>query len=191
MENGNVILTICCQYSYDAIMNPIEKPNDPLSRFSLSIFHINGLLIHCGDIITRSIDQSSARWQVLGRVGYKPQTVAKIARDMGHARQSVQRVADVLVDEGLAGYKDHETDRRTKLVEITPKGEEVLHAIHEKQYQALERTHLNTKINPEQLDKLADALENVGRILEKEVNSFSNGNWQSINTGEINNGENK
>jgi hypothetical protein len=41
------------------------------------------------------------------------------------------------------------------------------------------------------LDKIADALENVGRILEKEVNFFSNENWQSINTGEKNDDENK
>ena len=76
-------------------MESTGKPNDPLSRFALSIFWINGLLLRNGDRLTRSIGQSSARWQVLGRVGDQPQTVAQIARDMGHARQSVQRVADV------------------------------------------------------------------------------------------------
>ncbi|OXM87825.1 MarR family winged helix-turn-helix transcriptional regulator [Paenibacillus rigui] len=151
-------------------MNMTNKPEDPLSRFSLSIFHINGLLMRSGDIITRSIDQSSARWQVLGRIGYKPQTVAKIARDMGHARQSVQRVADVLVNEGLASYKEHQTDRRTKLVELTPKGAEVLGAIYE-QYAEWNR-HLMAKLDPEQLDKIADALEHVGQILKKEVDFF-------------------
>jgi len=179
------MLSIC----YDAIMNTIDKPEDPLSRFSLSIFHINGLLMRSGDIITRSIDQSSARWQVLGRIGYNPQTVAKIARDMGHARQSVQRVADVLVNEGLAIYKDHKTDRRTKLIELTPRGAEVLGAIYE-QY-AEWNQHLITKLDPGQLDKIADALENVGRILEKEVSFFSNGSWKNINTGEKNEDENK
>ena len=151
---------------YDATMNTIDKPNDPLSRFSLSIFYINGLLMRSGDLITRSIDQSSARWQVLGRVGSKPQTVAKIARDMGHARQSVQRVADVLVNEGLAIYKEHLTDRRTKLVELTPRGAEVLRAIYEKS--AEWSRHIMTKLDPEQLVKIADALEDIGRILEQE-----------------------
>jgi DNA-binding MarR family transcriptional regulator len=93
------------------------------------------------------------------------------------------------VNEGLAIYKDHQTDRRTKLVELTPKGAEVLGAIYE-QYAEWNR-HLITKLDPEQLDKIADALENVGRILEKEVNFFSNENWQSINTGEKNDDENK
>lgn len=185
----NIFLTVYCQICYDAAMNTIDKPEDALSRFSLSIFHINGLLMRSGDIITRSIDQSSARWQVLGRVGSKPQTVAKIAHDMGHARQSVQRIADVLVNEGMAIYKDNHTDRRTKLVELTPRGTEVLGAIYE-QYAEWNR-HLITKLDPEQLDKIADSLENVGRILEKEVNYLSNGNWKNINAEEKNDNGNK
>lgn len=153
-----------------------DKPEDPLSRFSLSIFHINGLLMRSGDIITRSIGQSSARWQVLGRVGYEPQTVAKIAKDLGHARQSVQRVADVLVTEGLALYKDHQTDRRTKLLELTPKGVETLGAIYS-QYGKWQQ-HLRDKLDLEQLDKIADELEKVGHILEKEVNLITNDDWE-------------
>jgi DNA-binding MarR family transcriptional regulator len=156
-------------------MKRIDKPQDALSRFSLEIFHINGLLMRSGDILTRAIDQSSARWQVLGRIGYKPQTVAQIARDMGHARQSVQRVTDVLVQEALALYKDHATDQRTKLVELTPKGEEVLHAIYD-QYDAWSR-YLTTKLDPAQLHSLADALTQVGQILEEEVALFRNANW--------------
>src|SRR5258708_31229486 len=83
------------------VMKLTGIPEDPLSRFSLSIFRLNGLLMWNGDRITGSIGQSSARWQVLGRVGYQPQTVAQMAREMGHARQSVQRLAAVLAKEGL------------------------------------------------------------------------------------------
>ncbi len=111
-------------------MNSTGEPDDPLSRFSLSVFRVNGLLMRDGDIITRSIGQSSARWQVLGRVGYLPQTVAHMAREMGHARQSVQRVADVLAKEGLVIYKDNPADRRAQLLELTPQGAQVLAAIY-------------------------------------------------------------
>lgn len=117
-----------------------------------------------GDRMTRSIGQSSARWQVLGRAGYQPQTVAQMARDMGHARQSVQRVADVLAREGLVVYKDNPTDRRAKLVELTPRGIEVLmtiYALNEKWSQ-----HIMAKLDPEQLTQIADTLENIGDILE-------------------------
>src|SRR3954470_24310102 len=102
-------------------MKSTGMPDDTWSTFALSIFKLNGLLMRAGDGITHPLGQSSARWQVLGRV-FEPQTVAQIARDMGHARQGVQRVADVLVKEGLIVYKDHPTDRRTKFLELTPQG---------------------------------------------------------------------
>src|SRR5204862_6638816 len=60
------------------------------------------------------------------RRAFQPQTVAQMAAGMGHARQSVQRVADVLQREGLIAYRPHPTDRRTKLVELTPQGHKVL-----------------------------------------------------------------
>jgi DNA-binding MarR family transcriptional regulator len=141
-----------------------DVPDDPLSRFSLSIFRVYGLLMESGDRVTRSIGQSSARWQVLGRAGYEAQTVAQMAREMGHARQSVQRVADVLANEGLVAYKDNPADRRAKLVELTPRGEEVLAAIY-----TLNETwsqHIMDKLDPQQLSQLADALEKIGDILE-------------------------
>ena len=148
-------------------MKSTGKPDDAWSKFALTIFEINGLLMRAGDGITQAIGQSSARWQVLGRV-FEPQTVAKMARDMGHARQGVQRVADVLVKEGLIVYKDHPTDRRTKLLELTPQGMEVLTAIYVRQVEWSQR--IMTKLNPEQVAMVADALEDIGQILETEVN---------------------
>ena len=155
-------------------MKSTGKPDDVWSKFALTIFELNGLLMRAGEGITQSIGQSSARWQVLGRV-FEPQTVAKMARDMGHARQGVQRVADVLVKEGLIVYKDHPTDRRTKLLELTPQGMEVLTAIYVRQVEWSQR--IMTKLNPEQLAMVADALEDIGQILETEVNVSDKGGW--------------
>ena len=87
-------MTVCCHLDsilsiwYATAMESTGKPNDPLSRFALSILD-QRVVLRTGDRLTRSIGQNSARWQVLGRVGDQPQTVAQIARDMGHARQSV------------------------------------------------------------------------------------------------------
>src|SRR5450631_793710 len=153
-------------------MKSIEKPDDVWSKFALTIFDLNGLLMRAGDDITQSIGQSSARWQVLGRL-FEPQTVAKMARDMGHARQGVQRVADVLVKEGLIVSKDHPTDRRTKLLELTPQGMEVLTAIYVRQVEWSRR--IMTKLSPEQLAMVADALEDIGQIIETEINVSDKG----------------
>ncbi|MFX3649354.1 MAG: MarR family winged helix-turn-helix transcriptional regulator [Paenibacillus sp.] len=149
-----------------------QNIEDPLSKFSLHIFQIHGLLMRSGDIVTRPLHQSSARWQVLGRIGHGTPTVAKIARDMGLARQSVQRIADVLTDEGLTMYKDHPTDRRTKLLELTAKGEEVLEAIYT-QYDEWNQ-YIMAHLDPKQLLEITNALGQVGKILEKEITQFSN-----------------
>lgn len=140
-----------------------KEPDDTWTTFALSIFKLNSLIIQVGEGISRPIGQSSARWQVLGRA-FEPQTVAQMARSMGHARQSVQRVADTLVKEGLIAYKDHPTDRRTKLLELTPQGMEVLTAIYTRQVEWSQ--HVMTKLNPEQLAMVGRALEDIGQVLE-------------------------
>ncbi len=144
-------------------MSSAEVPDDPLSKFSLSVFAMNGLLMRSGERVTRPLGQSSARWQVLGRAGYQPQTVAQMAQDMGHARQSVQRIADVLAKEGLVAYIDNPADRRARLVELTPEGAAVLNAIYARD-QEWSQTLL-AKLDPEQLAEVADALDSIGQIL--------------------------
>jgi DNA-binding MarR family transcriptional regulator len=152
-------------------MASASVPNDPLSRFSISIFDMNGLLMRSGDQVTRPIGQSSARWQVLGRVGYKPHTVSQMARDMGHARQSVQRIADVLAEEGLVVYRDNPDDRRAKLLELTARGTKVLASIY-----ALDKAwsrSIMKKLDPDRLTALAEALEAIAKIFAAELDDDS------------------
>jgi DNA-binding MarR family transcriptional regulator len=51
-----------------------------------------------------------------------PLPVAGIAREMGLTRQSVQRIADILVERGLADYRDNPAHRRAKLLVATDAG---------------------------------------------------------------------
>lgn len=114
------------------MLNISEEPSDPMSQFSLCIFRLNSLLMQNGDHITRPLGMSSARWQILGRAAVMPQTVPQLARDIGQSRQSVQRIADILVKERLAVYKPHPSDKRTRLLELTSDGEATLAAIYER-----------------------------------------------------------
>ena len=59
----------------------------------------------------------------------EPATVARTARTLGLARQSVQRVADVLEGEGLVAYHDNPSHRRARLVTLTADGRRALAAI--------------------------------------------------------------
>jgi DNA-binding MarR family transcriptional regulator len=90
------------------------------------------LLVNVGESIVAPVGQSSARWQVVGRA-FQPTTVAEMARDLGHARQSVQRITDDLVTDGLVVYLPHHQDRRTKLASLTDQGQAVLEAIYARQ----------------------------------------------------------
>ncbi|OEV19598.1 MarR family transcriptional regulator, partial [Streptomyces nanshensis] len=52
----------------------------------------------------------------------EPLPVSGIARAMGITRQSVQRIADLLVERGLAAYEPNPAHRRAKLLAPTPAG---------------------------------------------------------------------
>lgn len=143
-------------------MASAEYPDTPLNRFSVSVFDMNGLLMRSGDRVTKAIGQSSARWQVLGRAGYRPHTVARLARDMGHARQSVQRIADVLVEEGLAVFRDNPGDRRAKLLALTPRGARTLKSIYALD-EAWSRKILE-RLDPAELSRIAESLERIAGI---------------------------
>jgi DNA-binding MarR family transcriptional regulator len=149
-------------------MEPRRKPNDAWSKFALSIFALNNLLMRAGESIARPVGQSSARWQVLGRVAFSSQTVTQIAREMDHTRQAVQQLANALVKEGLIVYKGHPTDKRTKLLEITPKGLETLRVIYARQMEWSKG--IMAKIDPAQLAKTTDKLESIAHVLADDVN---------------------
>jgi DNA-binding MarR family transcriptional regulator len=82
-----------------------------------------------GEALAKPAGQTLARWLVLEAVQDAPATVAQIARTLHLARQSVQRLADVLVRDGLAAYQDNPAHRRAKLVRLTPQGRTALRTI--------------------------------------------------------------
>jgi DNA-binding MarR family transcriptional regulator len=106
---------------------------DAFSELVVQVFRLNGLLAAAGDSLAQPAGQTSARWRILAAVQDEPSTVAQIARRWGLARQSVQRVADVLVDEGYCAYEENPGHRRAQLLRITPRGRRALRTIQEQQ----------------------------------------------------------
>ena len=145
-----------------------KQPNDAWSRFAVGVLKLNGLIMQAGEEISRPVGQTSARWQILGRA-FEPQTVAKMARDMGHARQSVQRIADILAKEGFVAYVENPADQRARLVTLTPKGMEALTAIYMRQLAWSER--IMTKLEPKQLEAAVEMLQDISKVLESDANS--------------------
>jgi DNA-binding MarR family transcriptional regulator len=82
-----------------------------------------------GEALARPAGQTLARWLVLEAVQDQPATVAQIARGLHLARQGVQRLADLLVRDGVAAYQDNPAHRRAKLLRLTPQGLSALRTI--------------------------------------------------------------
>jgi DNA-binding MarR family transcriptional regulator len=104
-----------------------------VSELVVHVFRLNGLLTAAGDAMAAPAGQTSARWRVLAAIEDAPLTVPQVARAWWLSRQSVQRVADVLVEEGLAAYEDNPGHRRSKLLRITARGLSTLSTIREAQ----------------------------------------------------------
>lgn len=95
---------------------------DKLTKLVFSTFWLNGFFLNAADQITVGSRLTSARWQVLGAVLHEPLTVPAIARNRGLSRQSVQRIADILVTDGFCEYKQNPAHRRSKLLASTDQG---------------------------------------------------------------------
>ncbi len=107
----------------------VPSEQELLSRAALTVFRLNGQFLSVADELARPGGLTSAWWQVLGAVLVEPLPVAGIARTMGITRQSVQRIADLLVERGLAEYAENPAHRRAKLLRVTEAGREAVSRI--------------------------------------------------------------
>ncbi|MFE7776624.1 MarR family winged helix-turn-helix transcriptional regulator [Streptomyces sp. NPDC057445] len=99
-----------------------HEQQDMLSSTALGVFRLNGQFLSAAEELARPAGLTAAWWQVLGAVLSEPLPVAGIARAMGITRQSVQRIADLLVAKGLAEYAPNPAHRRAKLLRPTGEG---------------------------------------------------------------------
>lgn len=93
----------------------------------LDLFRLNSRLLIAGDRLVSGLGLTSARWQILGAIAEadSPRPVAWLARDMGGARQNVQRIVNELRREGLLDFIPNPHHRRAHLVVMTARGREV------------------------------------------------------------------
>ena len=117
---------------------PKNRPHGSvLNELLRECFRLNRCLMEASQQLTEGTGVTGAQWGVLTALGQgdAPRTVAETARQMGLARQSVQRVADVLASNGLVSYLPNPEDKRAKLAELTVAGRKLLRQL-EKQQQA-------------------------------------------------------
>jgi DNA-binding MarR family transcriptional regulator len=88
----------------------------------LETFRLNSRLLEIAQQRAAAGGLTAAWWQVLGGVIDEPRSVADVGRRMGVTRQAVQRIADLLVERGLAEYRPNPAHRRAKLLACTEAG---------------------------------------------------------------------
>jgi DNA-binding MarR family transcriptional regulator len=109
--------------------------DSPITELILQTFRLNGALLAAGDALVADLGLTSARWQVLGAVAMHPVPlpVAHIARNMGLARQSVQRVVNELVADSVLEFGPNPHHARAQLVLLTEKGADLYDAARARQ----------------------------------------------------------
>ncbi|GAB2935527.1 MarR family winged helix-turn-helix transcriptional regulator [Streptomyces sp. NPDC058869] len=142
----------------------VPSEQEFLSRAALTVFRLNGQFLSVADELARPGGLTAAWWQVLGAVLVEPMPVAGIARTMGVTRQSVQRIADLLVERGLAEYAENPAHRRAKLVMATAAGREAVARIGPPHAEFAAR--LAAELGAENLAETLGALERLSQALD-------------------------
>lgn len=142
----------------------MNEEQELLAGTALTVFRLNGQLLAVAEELARPAGLTAARWQVLGAVLREPLPVAGIARAMGITRQSVQRLADVLVGEGLAEYLPNPSHRRAKLVRPTEAGYAAVGRINPQHEVFAHR--LAEAVGPDRLTATLEALTHLSAALD-------------------------
>jgi DNA-binding MarR family transcriptional regulator len=137
------------------------------TQLVLALFRLNGALVAAGDDLVGDLGLSTARWQVVGMIVEGPLTVSGIARRMGLTRQSVQRTANRLVQDGLAQTVANPDHQVAKLYQLTARGEKVMAEVGRRQKSWASR--IAQGLTPGQVDASAALLQTLCGRLEAEL----------------------
>ena len=149
-----------------------EEARQLLAAYTRAVQRLDGQFQAAAERLARPVGLTAAWWQVLDTVRERPRTVAEVARATGVTRQSVQRVADLLVARGLAVFRPNPAHRRAKLLAPTPEGHTALSGAEPRRaaFAKAFATELATALGGEQepavtlraLDRLSRALDRLG-----------------------------
>lgn len=105
-----------------------------LTDLTLSVFRLNGALVHWGDAFAAPEGLTSARWQMLGALALagRPLTTPQVAARMGVTRQGAQKQLNLLAEAGLVEPRDNPRHKRSPLFALTPHGQEVFASVDER-----------------------------------------------------------
>jgi DNA-binding MarR family transcriptional regulator len=154
----------------DARQNAVKFPaprspaGEAFNDVLLLVLRLHGSFTAAGEALAKPAGQTLARWVVLDQCRDTPATVSDIGRRLRLARQSVQRIADLLVADGLCAYRNNPHHQRAKLLELTPAGRSALYTIDTAQHSWCDT--LGATIGEPTLRRTAAALQRITGAVE-------------------------
>jgi DNA-binding MarR family transcriptional regulator len=142
-------------------------------QLTRAVFAAHSSVLRHGDRANARFGQSSARWRVLFNIAQGNGSVSEIARATDYTRQSIQRLADTLVAEGLATYAPDPSDRRKQTITLTAKGSAVL-AEMEADFDRWSKRLVKT-LGRQNVIQTIEQLHELKRILDTDAEQFDAG----------------
>jgi DNA-binding MarR family transcriptional regulator len=136
-----------------------------LTNLLVEVIRLAEFFTQTGEALAKPEGQTLARWLVLETLESGPEPVAEVARRLRLARQSVQRVADLLYRDGLVAYEPNPRHRRAKLARLTPAGRKVLRRIQRAQREWADRR--GAEVGVGDLDQAAQLLRHIRGTLTR------------------------
>ncbi|SDU14769.1 MarR family winged helix-turn-helix transcriptional regulator [Jiangella alkaliphila] len=146
--------------------SPASPAGQVLTEIALTTFRLNARLMEAAQEMAAAGGITAAWWQVLGGVLDQPRTHADIGRLMGMSRQGVRRVADLLVEQGLAEYRDNPAHRRAKLLACTEAGYWAIRRISLVQHPWAE--HIGGQVDLDDLTHALATMRTLVAVLESD-----------------------
>ncbi len=112
---------------------------------------------HIRTIATQSYQMSVEQFRILRHIRNGCKSVSELAEAKQTSRPAVSQAVEVLVQEGYVARQQSRTDRRFVTLELTPKGNDTLTNIFDRNSKWM--VEKLEALSPEQLDILVDGLD--------------------------------
>jgi DNA-binding MarR family transcriptional regulator len=130
-------------------------------RFVGAVFRLNGQLLNTAALLSKDLEISTARWQIISVAQHGPKTVAGISRRLGLTRQSVQQSANRLEEQQLVEFIDNPDHRTAPLVRLTARGRKVMDKLADRQARLTGKFTGGLGLTMDEIDELTAQLEHL------------------------------
>jgi DNA-binding MarR family transcriptional regulator len=146
--------------------NPERKKLERMEQVANQIFKLNGLLQDEGERMTAGTRVTPSRWRVLGTLtrNQGTLTVPQLGREMGQARQNVQRLVDAMAKDGLVEFQVNPAHIKSHNVVLTALGQRTYAELVSRRDESI--YSMGQPLQVDELDSALAFLHKLAHILE-------------------------